>query len=45
MINYTNNSQVAVDTTMAEKWFIAIEDAKMGKYPQMTGLGCLFSKK
>ena len=36
--------RVAVDTSMAEKWFIAIEDAKMGKYPQMTELGQLFEK-
>ena len=36
--------RVAMDTSMAEKWFIAIEHAKMGKYTQMTGLGRLFEE-
>ena len=36
--------RVSVDTSMPEKWFIAIEDAKMGKYPRMVNLGALFDK-
>ena len=35
---------LSVDTSMGDRWFIAIEDAKMGKYPQMKGLGSLFGK-
>ena len=34
--------RVTIDTAMTDKWFILIEDAKMGKYPKMVNLGQLF---
>lgn len=36
--------RVSLQTGNPNKWFIVIEDAKMGKYPEMTGLGNLYQK-
>ena len=36
--------RVSINTTMTDKWFILIEDAKMGKYPQMVNLGLLYAQ-
>ena len=36
--------RVSIDTNEADKWFIAIEDAKMGKYPKMVNLGILYKE-
>lgn len=35
--------RITLDTSNAGKWFIVIEDAKMGKYPKMQNLGSLFA--
>ena len=47
-IQFTYNGiperRVSFETSMGEKWFIVIEDAKMGKYPQMANLGRLFNE-
>lgn len=34
--------RITVDVEDVNGWYVAIEDAKMGKYPKMTGLGKLF---
>ena len=34
--------RVTIETSAAAKWFVVIEDAKMGKYPKMVNLGKLY---
>lgn len=34
--------KISLDTAEANKWFVVIEDAKMGKYPKMVDLGKLY---
>ena len=35
-------TKVVLDTSMANKWFVLIEDAKMGKYQKMINLDVLY---